>query len=431
MSTNRHQHKSGGGNSQESAKTRPRYSTISPSSGQAYLTTARRYCLENLSEVVSTFCRGTLPIEMLEVPLSFDKINMLGRKAFKYHDANGQLMTKDQTVVEWRTQVIKETRVANGNCTQAEALELLFPASGKKARETKRQLFASQALQLMHNLNLLWPSEAIILEMEKNLAIRSASNCQDLIAWENAFTSFCLDNCGNPDMNVRAAEDTLESTFMKGHDLNAYVRTFRVGYNNVRQCKSTFTERRIVELFIRNLNQSQDAFFSFSRRILDKSDPLYALVAQPLESAITYVENFFKSVIVPEMASAKRIAGQSASVKSVKDLKNLLDSQSTTGSTHGPVSVPYPVLAAMLKSAQNKYNNNPMNDGSKESKKRKLPFDKGKEDKNPAANTDATADKVVAPEAKKPKAKKTCYNFPKGTCEHGDKCRFSHALTRA
>ena len=430
MSANRHQHKSGGGNSQESAKTRPRYSTISPSSGQAYLTAARRYCLENLSEVVSTFCRGTVPIEMLEVPLSFDKINMLGRKAFKYHDAKGQLMTKDQTVVEWRTQVIKETRVANGNCTQAEALELLFPVSGKKARETKRQSFASQSLQLMHNLNLLWPSEAIILEMEKNLALRSASNCQDLIAWENAFTSFCLDNCGNPDMNVRAAEDTLESTFMKGHDLNAYVRTFRVGYNNVRQCKSTFTERRIVELFIRNLNQSQDAFFSFSRRILDESDPLYALVAQPLESAITYVENFFKSVIVPEMASAKRIAGQSASVKSVKDLKNLLDSQSTTGSTHGPVSVPYPVLAAMLKSAQNKNNNNPMNDDSKESRKRKFPIDKVKEDKNPAANTDANAG-TAAPDAKKPKAKKTCYNFPKGTCEHGDKCRFSHALTRA
>jgi hypothetical protein len=84
----------------------------------------------------------------------------------------------------------------------------------------------------------------------------------------------------------------------------------------------------------------------------------------------------------------------------------------------------------MLKNAQNNNNNNPMNDATKESRKRKLPLDKGKEDKNPAANTDANAG-TTAPEAKKPKAKKTCYNFPKGTCEHGDKCRFSHALTRA
>ena len=93
MSANRYHQKSGGGNPQESAKSRPRYTSISPASGQAYLTAARRYCLESLSEVVTTFCRGTLPLEMLEIPLSYDKRNMLGRKSGKYHDADGKLAT--------------------------------------------------------------------------------------------------------------------------------------------------------------------------------------------------------------------------------------------------------------------------------------------------------------------------------------------------
>ena len=114
-------------------------------------------------------------------------------------------------------------------------------------------------------------------------------------------------------MNVRAAEDALDSTTMKGMDLTGYVKAFRISYNNARQCRSTYTKKRIIELFIRNLNQSSEAFYGFSRRILDASDPLYALVSKPLENAITYVENFYKSVIVPEIAATKRQAGLSVS----------------------------------------------------------------------------------------------------------------------
>ena len=448
-SSNRHHHKTGGGTSQGNSTTLPRFATISPSAGQAYLTAARKCCLQTQSEVVTTFCRGILPMEILEKPLSYDKRTMLGRKSGKYHDSEGNLVTVDQSVIDWRKQLISETRSENGDCSEEAALELLFPASGKKAREFKRQLFASQSLQLLHNLNLLWPTDAMSLEMDKDKAIQDATNCQDLIAWENAFTKFCLDNCGNADMNVRAAEDALDATVMRGMDLNIYVKSFRIAYNNARQCKSTYTERRIVELFIRNLNQSSEAFYGFSRRILDVSDPLYALVSKPLESAITYVENFHKSVIVPELAAAKRQAGQSSSatVKSLKDLKNLVDSNSASGSNNTSVSVTYPVLAAMLKNINNnnnnnnnknnnnfdiKNNNNNNNNSNKrraaaaaEEARKKAATTAAKAATAAAATATATAEEIKA-EDKEKNTKRLCYNFRAGNCAYGDNCHYAH-----
>ena len=156
MSSNRHPHKIGGGTSQGNPTTLPRFTAISPAAGQAFLSAARRCCLQSYSEVVTTFCRGILPIEILEKPLSYDKRSMLGRKSGKYHDSEGNFVTVDQSVIDWRNQLISETRSENGDCSEEAALELLFPVSGKKSREHKRQLFASQSLQLLHNLNLLW-----------------------------------------------------------------------------------------------------------------------------------------------------------------------------------------------------------------------------------------------------------------------------------
>jgi hypothetical protein len=151
--------------------------------------------------------------------------------------------------------------VANANCSQEDAIDLLFPSSRRKSRENKRQLFATQSLQLLNNLNLLWPSDAMVLDMSKDKSLRDATNIGDLIAWENAFISFSLDNCGNADMNVKAAEDTLEAVKIKGLDLASYVKSFRTATENCRRCKSTYTEKRIVEIFIRNLNQMDEAFY--------------------------------------------------------------------------------------------------------------------------------------------------------------------------
>ncbi len=101
----------------------------------------------------------------------------------------------------------------------------------------------------------------MVLDMSKDKSLRDATNIGDLIAWENAFISFSLDNCGNADMNVKAAEDTLEAVKIKGLDLASYVKSFRTATENCRRCKSTYTEKRIVEIFIRNLNQMDEAFY--------------------------------------------------------------------------------------------------------------------------------------------------------------------------
>ena len=442
MSANSRHQKSGGGSSQDSTKSRPKYTSISPASGQAYLTAARRYCLESLSEVVTIFCRGNLPLEMLEIPLPYDKRNMIGRKSGKYHNADGKLATADQLASAWRVQLIADTRAANAGCSEKAALELLFPLSGKKAREAKRQLLATQSLQLMNLLNLFWPSDAMVLEMEKNKGLRDATNCQDIIAWENAFTKFCLDNCGNADMNVRAAEDALDLTAMKDMDLSNYIKSFRIAYNNVRQCQSTYTEKRVVEVFIRNLNQSSAAFHGFSRRILDSNDTLYKLVSQPLEAAITYVENFHKTVIIPELAAAKRQSSQSSMViKSDKELKQLMNSHSASGANQGPLLVPYPILAAMVRNSNNNNNNDNKNNNSN---KRKVEAATKEEARKKAATTAAKAAAAAAATAAaastttgsikaedkaegKANTKRTCYNFARtGNCDHGDKCHFSH-----
>ena len=100
----------GGGPAHTGGFVTPKFNSISPASGQSYLASARKYCLQTLSEVVSTFCKGVLPIELLEIPLPYDKRNMLGRKGGRYADEDGSLMTADQTVADWRKQLISKTR---------------------------------------------------------------------------------------------------------------------------------------------------------------------------------------------------------------------------------------------------------------------------------------------------------------------------------
>jgi hypothetical protein len=331
---------------------------------------------------------------------------MIGRKAGKYHDSEGKVMCVDQSVSSWRAQLIMETRSENENCTEEEALSLLFPQTGRKSRENKRQLFATQTLHLLNNLNLLWPADSMKLEIESSKGLSDASYRQDLISWENNFISFCLDNCGNADMNVRAAEETLEAGKMKGMDLASYIKTFRTASENCRRCKSTFSEKRIVEIFIRNLNQDADAFFRFSSKILDSSDPLYRLNSSSLEAAISHIEHFHKTVIIPELANKKRREGLSGSFKNLSDLRSYV--ASNVGKDVGQVSVPVTILATMINNNNNNNNNN----------KRILDLNVKKR------KAETTKEETL----KKNTKSRICYKFrEQGKCTFGDKCYFSHA----
>jgi len=158
----------------------PRFKTISPMAGQAYLVAAQEYCLRHLSEVVSIFVTGVMPVEMVEFEQSFHKSSLLARKAGKYNDKDGNLATVDQTCTSWRQELIADVRKTIPGCSSERALSLLFPSSAKKNREAKRNLIAAQSLELMQKLNLLWPSESLRIEMNNNLAIRKARECLDL-----------------------------------------------------------------------------------------------------------------------------------------------------------------------------------------------------------------------------------------------------------
>ena len=413
----------------------PTFKTISPQSGQAYIASAQRYCLRNCSEVVSLFCSGTMPIEMLEFPLSVHRENLLARRAGCYHDSNGKVAKEDQTAVAWRNQLISETQNAYVECSKDKALELLFPHSSKKSREHKRSVFESQSLSLIQSLNMLWPSEALSLELSRDIDIKKATETVDLIAWINAFTAFCLNNSGNAELNAKAAEDTLEETRMKGGDLAGYIKAFKIAASNVKLCKSKLSESEIVGTFLRNLNQSEDFFNRFSTRHLDPADSLHIYMSKPLEEVITYAESYHKTVILTALGRKK-----SNIVNSVSDLKQLLGSNNANNNS---VNVPLPVLALYLKNnntSGNSNNNNSNNNAKDANKKRKAQFDKDDAKKKQALekvkeNQDTTGktDKAVKVETEKSVAeakkneKRICYVFEKGEkCKYGARCHFRH-----
>lgn len=430
-----HQSKSG-----SSHEVRPRFNSISPITGQAYVSAAQRYCLMHLSEVVSIFHSGVMPVEMLEFPLPWDKRNMIARKAGLYCDQSGQMARVDQTATDWRAELIASIKRDNANCSDKVALELLFPLSGKKSREGKRQAIASQSLILLQSLNLLWPSEAISLELTRDQGIKTATESIDLIAWQNAFTSFCLNNSGNAQIDAEAAKATLESTVMKGQDIAGYIKAFKIAATNVKLCKANISDVDILGTLFRNLNQSDDMFHKWNTKHLDSSDPLHAYMSKSLEDAISHIENYFKKVILPSIARKKA----QASIQSVSDLKQLLGSHNNNN--NNSVNVPIPVLALYLKNNNNHNNNNATKDTDKKRKaqqeketaRKKQLSEKSKEGEDTAGKTEKAVkleeDKSEAKtetlnkEGKKKNPKQVCYAYEKGEkCRFGSRCYFRHS----
>ena len=429
-----HQSKSG-----SSHEVRPRFNSISPITGQAYIAAAQRHCLMQLSEVVSIFHSGVLPIEMLEFPLPWDRRKLIARKAGAYYDENGHIAKQDQTAADWRAELIVATQTDNADCSEEAALELLFPHSGKKSRESKRQAIASQSLILIQSLNLLWPSEAISLELIRDQGIKSASEIVDLIAWQNAFTSFCLNNSGNAQIDAEAAKATLESTVMKGQDIAGYIKAFKIAATNVKLCKANISDVDILGTLFRNLNQSDDMFHKWNTKHLDASDPLHAYMSKSLEDAISHIENYFKKVILPSIARKKA----QASIQSVSDLKQLLGSHNNNTNS---VNVPIPVLALYLKNNNNNNNNNnATKDADKKRKaqkeqdnaRKKQTSEKSKEGEDTTGKTEkavkveedksASNTETLSKEEKK-KRKQVCYAYEKGEkCRFGSRCYFRHS----
>ncbi len=115
------------------------------------------------------------------------------------------------------------------------------------------------------------------------------------------------------------------------------------------------------------------------------SDSLHSITTSSLESAIAYVENYYKKVIIHEQASNKLREGISGSIKNVSELKSIIASSLEKGTDQ--ISVPVTFLAMMIKDHNNN-NNNRVNNEAR-SKRQKAEAAKEEARKNAATETQA------------------------------------------
>jgi hypothetical protein len=164
-----------------------------------------------------------------------------------------------------------------------------------KARADKRARLTQAAQALLGKAMLLWPANDVRDLMSQDTKLMSAYEKVDLIAWVNALKEFCLEGTGNVDNNIRLAEDYITKLKMKPTRFTAYVNEFKAAAENLATCGSTFTQERIVTLFIKNLDQV--AFLNFFVNFLDCRHSLNELKTGTLQEAITVVLRYYNQVI--------------------------------------------------------------------------------------------------------------------------------------
>ena len=392
----------------------PRFTSVSPLTGKAYMAAAHKWCLRECALIVPLFINGLAPIEMMEHELPLLRRALLARKAGRYKDKTGQLAEESQTVEAYRQELISNTLKLNEEVCQGDedaALELLFPSSGIKSRDNKRSQIETQAQGFMQCLMLLWPSEEVQLAMSLDGDLIAATELNDLIAWTIAFDKFCVSNAGNKFFNVREAELALKMVKMKGYDTPNFVRAFKQAALDARTCGSVQSEEDVVAQFFLNMNQSSDAFYRYEFRYLDESDLLHSFISKPLQAALDHAMSFHKTTILSALARKKadvqtQVHAQ-ASVTSLMDLEKLV----SDGAKRGTVSMPHAVMMTLYNN-NNKRKTTEVGKSEAEIYKKKVKF----EGKSPAEST-----------SKDEKKKLKCYRFPtKNGCKFGDDCKFAH-----
>ena len=404
-------------NNQSEGKS-PKLTLVSPVKGKEYLAAAHKWCLKQFTAIVPLFINGLAPIEMLEYEPELLRRALLARKAGRYKDELGKLAEKSQTMVSYRSEIIKRTLVDYKKVCEGDedaAIELLFPSSGRKSREIKRSLIENQAQSFLQCLMLLWPSEEVQLSMSLDEDLKTATELNDLIAWTIAFDKFCTSNSGNKYFNIRDAEAALKAIKMKGYDTPNYIKAYKQAALDARVCGSVQSEQDVVAQFCLNLNQATDAFYRYEFRHLDSTDAVAALIEKPLQVALDHAMNFHKTTILSAQARKRlEIPQAQASVTSIAELEKLISTGAKKGSS---VNVTHAVMATLLKN-----NKRPRDNKSPDVKDGGKPGDKVSK-KKVTIEEKPPADPAIKEEKKKLK----CFRFPtaKG-CKFGNDCIFSH-----
>ncbi len=396
--------------SADQSRREPSFKRINPVDGARYIDSMIAHCLSFHPEIV-TWLRGSIDPDMLEFSPEHFRRNNLARRGGTYKDSQGTLCIHDQTLVKYRETLDDEVRATDTKVewTQSQIKKVLYPKATAKARADKRARLYQAAQALLGKAMLLWPAQDVRDLMSQDAKLTSAHDTVDLIAFVSALKEFCLEGTGNVDNNIRVAEDHITKLKMSPGRFTQYVKEFKAAAENLTTCGSTFTQERIVTLFIRNLDQS--VFINFFVNFLDVRHSLNELKQGTLQEAITVVHEYFTSVIrVVEDDDASTLSGDrgggggaSPSPVKVNNAKGL--KEAVTYSNGGEFLVSHAVLAAYARSVSQAGVG-------------------GKRKPDPAtvvATPPATAG--VNPPAKKGR----CYATERGeTCKYGSNCKFLH-----
>ena len=402
---------------------RPEFKTISVEAGSEFIKKVTEFCIDRYPDIVPIISRGILPLDMLEHPLSASRGSNIGRKA-GYINAGSRILV-DQTAAQYREEIIASTitasmplSTASSSVAHTGALSILFPESGKITREKSRSTLDNNIRALLQFLSMSWPSEDIQIRMSIDVELNEAYDRQDLIAWVRAFNKFCLNSSGNKEINAQRAEKTIEAIKMSSLDLAKYVKAFVKAAENLTAVGSLYTELKIVNLFVKNLNQSENVFNNIHRSFLDKHQSAYILQANNLAYAVKYAEDYFKDVISPKAAEMKEAA---AILNTSKEVQSKVSQMSKRGgSASDRALVPFTVLATILNEKRKA-----LEDLETANKKLKA---KGAAKLKADAAVVAKPGSIAKPPGTVATVKKTqkCWLFAKNDCTYGDSCKFAH-----
>ena len=419
-----------------SLSVRPEFLIISVEAGQSFMRQVVDYCIERFPDLVDMVHKGRMPLAMLEYPPVGKKGLTIGRKAGSYLKV-GILATVDQTVTEYREDIIAETiagdlplSTTDANTARTGALAILFPEADKVSRQKFRAHMEANTRALLQLLSMSWPSMDIQTRLAVDVALNEAYERQDLIEWVRSFNKFCLNSSGNKQLNKQNAEKALETIKMKGVDLPVYVKDFVKAAENLKAVESLWDDLRIVSTFIKGLNQSETVFNNIHRKFSDKNEAVYKLQKEKLSVAVTWVEDHFKEVIVPHIAEKKQEMQTLSTAKDVHQKVSQFTKRggSSNHSNSDIAKVPITVLATLVSDnakllLEKRRSEEQLAAANKRAKTDASKLSKAKVDQ--AKPNSADVDKAKSKVTFKSTAKCHKHASQEG-CSYGDRCKFSH-----
>jgi len=386
--------------SREDCRT-PELSQLTASDGLRYLEAAKLVALARFPNLVPII-EGALPLSMIEYVQAFDRPNVIASMAGLHLKEDGTPSTDHKLASTWRkeiiSKVIAERSTGSKPISEAMAIDIIFPPSGSKDRRESRKHLELNITDFIQKLTQFWPRPNVAEQLRKNQDLTDALKSMDLIRWIAKFQELCLTGSGNNNENRARAEATVRDLKQtKGEDsFLEYIKDYRSGLLNLRNCKSSLSDVELVTYFIKGLDQTKNGHHNWYMQYLDEYTLLHAtLKDKNIESVILLAEKHFNSVT--------RLVRQSSNTKRNNNNTSTTDIALTVEAVNNNNKRPF---------GATKNNNNKNPNINPNIKKQKTTAEL-----NSRFSVDQLAKFKLIP----------CKNFVEnGSCTYGDECRFLH-----